>query len=138
TRSVFEVDFGPVRGDDGSPIGAVLVARDITALAMHGRALADLNAQLEQRIAERTAALDRQRDTLRLCLDAARLGVWEVELDPDGDGALRAGRARWDERACEVLGLDPQAQPSGLDALAQVHVGDRELVRERVRHALRL
>ena len=51
----------PLRSGDGRQVGAVLTLRDDTARDSAERALRDLNANLAQRIAERTAELEAAR-----------------------------------------------------------------------------
>jgi PAS domain S-box-containing protein len=49
---VYEIHIAPLRGDDGRAIGAVLVARDITALREAQRGLVDRARELERSNAE--------------------------------------------------------------------------------------
>ena len=49
--------FGPIRGKDGSIVGAVVVARDVTQQKANEREIRKLNDELEQRVAERTSQL---------------------------------------------------------------------------------
>jgi PAS domain S-box-containing protein len=49
----------PIRGEDGSTIGYVVVNRDMTARKRYEQELEDLNASLEHRVRKRTAELER-------------------------------------------------------------------------------
>ncbi len=54
----------PIRGEDGSTIGYVVVNRDMTARKRYEQQLEELNASLEQRVRERTADLERSNREL--------------------------------------------------------------------------
>ena len=54
----------PIRGEDGSTIGYVVVNRDMTARKRYEQQLEDLNASLEHRVRERTAELERSNREL--------------------------------------------------------------------------
>ncbi|MFN8465311.1 MAG: PAS domain-containing protein [Caldilineaceae bacterium] len=54
----------PIRGEDGSTIGYVVVNRDMTARKRYEQELEDLNASLERRVHERTAELERSNREL--------------------------------------------------------------------------
>ncbi|ONG52442.1 hypothetical protein BKE38_14445 [Pseudoroseomonas deserti] len=71
------------------------------------------NVGLEQRVAERTAALASSEERLRLAQEASGVGVWEQELGP-------GGRAIWSAEQYRLLGLDPEAGPVGARALLRM------------------
>jgi PAS domain S-box-containing protein len=58
SRLYFEVSHNPVFAQDGSVIGVVVFAQDITDRKRAEEALRRLNAELEQRVRERTAQLE--------------------------------------------------------------------------------
>ena len=49
--------FGPIRDKEGSIVGSVVVARDITQQKANEREIRNLNEELEQRVTQRTAQL---------------------------------------------------------------------------------
>jgi len=65
-RALLETIKTPVRGPDGQLIGVLGISRDITALRETQEKLRKLNAELEQRVAERTAELQ----TVNLSLES--------------------------------------------------------------------
>ena len=72
------------------------------------RELEHLNRDLEQRIRERTAALEASTDRLlqsergrSLALAAGNMGSWEYDVKED--------RWSWDEGHCRIFGLDPKS-----------------------------
>ncbi|GGG49066.1 hypothetical protein GCM10010964_40510 [Caldovatus sediminis] len=81
--------------------------------------LAQLNAELEERVAERTAELKAANARLaegearlRLALGGAGLGTWQRELN--------GGGASWDERAAEIYGGLWMGGEGGGDAEARL------------------
>ena len=54
----------PLRGEDGSTAGYVVVNRDMTARKRYEQELEDLNASLEERVRDRTAELERSNREL--------------------------------------------------------------------------
>ena len=58
------VTISPIKNDDGKIIGASKIARDISELKRAVKEIRQLNAQLEQRVADRTAQLQAVNDEL--------------------------------------------------------------------------
>ncbi len=93
------------------------------------RQLERLNAELELRVAERTAALEASTARLRqseqrrsLALAAGRMGSWE--WDP------ARGEQVWDEGQYRIYGVDPDGfVPRDEAVLDLVHPDDRETLR---------
>ncbi len=54
----------PIRGEDGSTVGYVVVNRDMTARKRYEQELEELNASLEERVRDRTAELERSNREL--------------------------------------------------------------------------
>jgi PAS domain S-box-containing protein len=101
----------------------ILVAgRDIGARKAAEAALRDAYADLERRVAERTAQL---RETQR----QARLGRWHWDLATNA--------VEWDETLCALYGLAVEDAPRDLDGyLAGVHPDDRAAARAAVEHSV--
>ncbi|MBL8480750.1 MAG: PAS domain S-box protein, partial [Rhodocyclaceae bacterium] len=76
------ISASPILDQKGRCIGYATILRDISAARRTERALAELNETLEQRVAERTAALDSARRDLRTILDAlpSQVGSWDRDL----------------------------------------------------------
>ncbi len=72
----------PVFDATGRCIGFAKIMRDIREARRAQLALAALNAQLEQQVADRTASLDAARHTLQAILDAmpSQIGYWDRTL----------------------------------------------------------
>lgn len=94
------------------------------------RQLERLNAELEQRVVERTAALETSTARLReseqrrsLALAAGRMGSWEWDLATD--------RYLWDEGQYRLFGLDPSDREiTAARVAALIHPDDAEPVRK--------
>lgn len=104
--------------------------RIFTELYRKTRDLERLNTDLENRVAERTAALEASTERLRqseerrsLALAAAQMGSCEVDLV--------AGVAIWDEGQCRIFGLPGPEYRATLDDLRPlIHAEDWEAVHE--------
>jgi PAS domain S-box-containing protein len=89
------------------------------------RQLEELNAELERRVAARTAELEAQTERLRqseerrsLALSAGDMGSWELDI--------ATGRLEWDEGQYRIYGTDPRTfQPDLPRVLGMVHPDDR-------------
>jgi PAS domain S-box-containing protein len=90
------------------------------------RQLEQLNRQLEQRVSERTAALEasgeelrKSEERLRLALDAAQMGWWDYDFASD--------RVVWSANLARIMGFAPQSFGERFDGLlAYVHPEDRD------------
>ena len=88
------------------------------------RELEQLNAELERRVAERTADLEAsttrllQSEQLRsLALAAGQMGSWDWDTV--------SGKCVWDEGQCRIFGVDPNSYEVTLDNLrALIHTED--------------
>lgn len=76
-----------------------------------------LNAELESRVAERTATLRESELQLRLAQEAAELGTWENNFV--------SGKYLWTAQVRDLIGVGPD-DPASLDLLmSRVHPDDR-------------
>jgi PAS domain S-box-containing protein len=98
--------FGPIRDQHGAIVGSVVVGRDITERKRVEAEIRRLNAELEQRVRERTAQLEASNKELESFaysvshdLRAPLRGIdgWSLALMEDYAGQL-------DERALQYLG----------------------------------
>ncbi|MBL6457172.1 response regulator [Belnapia sp. T6] len=100
------------------------------------RQLERLNAELERRVAARTAALEASTERLRqseqrrsLALAAGHMGSWEWDL--------ASGWQIWDEGQHRIFGTDPAgAAPTAEAALGMLHPDDRDRYRSLVAEAV--
>jgi len=93
------------------------------------RQLERLNAELERRVAERTAELEasnaRLHDSehqLRLATEAAEVGIWDVDTVAD--------TLFWPPRVKAMFGISPDVPASMHDFFAGLHPDDKEAVRK--------
>ncbi len=90
------------------------------------RQLEVLNAELEERVARRTAELEAQTERLRqseerrsIALSAGDMGAWEVDIE--------SGRIEWDEAPYRIFDVDPASfEPTIERVEAMMHPDDRE------------
>jgi PAS domain S-box-containing protein len=98
------------------------------------RQLERLNHELEQRVAERTAALEastaelrKSEERLRLAFDAAQMGWWDYDFAAD--------RVTWSPSMERIMGCSAESFGAGLaGASALVHPDERERFLELVEH----
>jgi len=90
------------------------------------RQLEAMNAELEQRVAARTAELEAQAEKLRqseerrsIALSAGNMGSWEVDF--------ATGNIEWDEGPYRIFDVDPAAFRPTVDRVeTMIHPEDRE------------
>lgn len=114
--------------DAGLPVRMRGTAQDVTAQKRAELALLELNATLERRIQERTAALAQSEQRLARAQRIAKVGHW-VWSGPAG--AWAAGKMEYSKAAAAIFGVVPEelALPD-TDYLERfVHPGDRGRVR---------
>jgi PAS domain S-box-containing protein len=91
------------------------------------RQLEELNAKLEQRVANRTAELEAQTERLRaseerrsLALSAGDMGSWQFDVTTD--------HLDWDDGQYRIYGVDPVAfKPSLQSVIDLIHPEDRAI-----------
>jgi PAS domain S-box-containing protein len=108
------------------------------------KTISELNEQLEERVAARTAALlkeveerKRAEETLsevtrrlQLATASAHLGIWDWDI--------RNGRLIWDDQMRELYGIAPEAELGGIEGWKKLlHPDELEMVSEAVAAALR-
>ncbi len=118
-----------VRGPDGKPQEIVGVWRDVTRRREVERELRDLNATLEQRIEQRTAALAASERHLLRAQRLAGVGHW-LWSGPPGE-VFTTGKAEYSETAAAIFGVPAEALvvPDADYIDRFVHPDDRERVR---------
>jgi PAS domain S-box-containing protein len=97
--------------------------RIFTELYRKTRQLEELNSELEQRVRERTAALEAQTQRLleseqrrSLALAAAQMGSWHWDSVSD--------RYHWDAGLCRIFGVDTSFTPTSANIRPLVHPDD--------------
>jgi len=82
-------------------------------------------------ITERREAMDlqlRQEETLRLAIDAADVGTWDLDLD--------TGALTWSDRCYQMFGLKPGEPVDTETAYALIHPADAARVRDATERAM--
>ena len=97
--------------------------RIFTELYRKTRQLEELNSELEQRVRERTAALEAQTQRLleseqrrSLALAAAQMGSWQWDSVSD--------KYHWDAGLCRIFGVDPSFTPTSVNIRPLVQPDD--------------
>lgn len=113
------------RADDGAPRWVETFGR---AFFEGGRCVRFMGVVSD--VTERREAIDRllrQEETLRLAMDAADAGAWDLNID--------TGELTWSERCYAIFGVGV-GEPVGLDTFKRcVHPGDQARVAEAMRLA---
>jgi len=128
------VDYVPV-----PVVPEVLRAKVRVFVELHRktRELEQLNAELEERVAERTTALQATTQRLQdseqrrsMAMAAGGMGSWDWDL--------LTNEYVWDEGQCRIFGVDPeQFRPCPENVAPLIHPDDRERVRVNGEHASR-
>ncbi|HBG06507.1 MAG: hypothetical protein A2075_00620 [Geobacteraceae bacterium GWC2_58_44] len=115
-----------------------------TELLSIQRSINELNEQLEERVAARTASLMREVEErkraeetlsevtrrLQLATASAHLGIWDWDIGNN--------KVIWDDKMCELYGVTPGSVPAGIeDWEERLHPDDREMVVEALEAARR-
>ncbi|MEW5881216.1 MAG: PAS domain S-box protein, partial [Pseudomonadota bacterium] len=106
----------PIRAADGSVLGVVLVFRDVTVERRAEQAIRQLNEELEQRVRQRTQALEAVNRRLRLVdftVENASVATYWIASDAR---IVRVNRA-----ACAMLGYDERELLA--KRITDIHVG---------------
>jgi PAS domain S-box-containing protein len=82
--------------EDGAPLGASVIARDITEERAAQRKVVELKEGLEQEVKDRTAALAQERERLDNILRGTDAGTWEWNV--------QTGETRFNERWASIIG----------------------------------
>jgi PAS domain S-box-containing protein len=90
------VTLSRVNDEAGSPVGASVIARDITAERAAQRKVVELKDGLEQEVVDRTAALAEERERLDHILRGTDAGTWEWNV--------QTGELRINERWATMIG----------------------------------
>ena len=120
----------------------LLIGRFFREISSRDRTILAANANLEQRVLERTTALEaeiaerrlveerlrRSEERLRLTLDGAQLGIWHHQLDPE--------QLDWSDICSRHLALPPGREPSYAGFIAALHPDDRGRVIQLVEESL--
>lgn len=109
-----DLDYSPVLGEDGEPLGVLAIVYDTTKRF------------------ETERALHRSEERLSLALAASgTVGIWDWDI--------AANLVTADERFATMFGVDPQKAASGLpieDFEEGIHPEDRDYVRDRIEESL--
>jgi PAS domain S-box-containing protein len=120
-----EDSAAPIRIDDGTLVGAIMVFHDVSAR----RALERERTALFD--SERAARRDAETATeqLRIALEAGGMGTWEFTLG--------TGRVKWSAGLEAIHGYPPGGFPGTFDAFrSEIHPEDRERVLAAIREAV--
>ncbi|WP_420132172.1 PAS domain S-box protein [Rhodopseudomonas sp.] len=125
------VSISPIRSDEGALIGMAASARDITDLVQAEREIHNLNASLEQQVAERTAQLEKTLTLQTAILERAAYAVIATDVsgtitlfNPAAERMLGYKAEELNGRATAMLFHDPDELAERADAMRKegVHV----------------
>ena len=105
-KRIFISTKAPYRDKDGNIIGVIGVATDITEYK------------------ETQQALNKSEESLRIALEASKLGMWHWEINTD--------KLTWTDRCKALFGLAPETEMSYQVFLEALHPDDRQRTQEAV------
>ena len=105
----------------GSPVGASVIVRDVTAERAAQRKVVELKEGLEREVKDRTAALAEEHERLENILRGTDAGTWEWNV--------QTGELRINERWASIIGYRvDELSPLSVDRwLERLHPGDEAL-----------
>ncbi len=125
-EKIFTIAFSP--SPDGEYVNGY--GMDITELKVAEMALKNANDELEQRVEERTRAVQQSERNLREAQQIAHLGSWSYEVE--------TGLTQWSDELYRILGLEPGVpEPSQDHYLDAIHPEDLTFVRSVLEDALK-
>lgn len=141
-RKRYELSFAPLRGSEGSPVGAYVIARDVTSPQPSGPlSSADLTAELQRRVLRRPAPEDKASgDTALPCLQQSEreyralfelANVAKYEADPTSQRLTRVN-----PKLCELFGYT-SGELLETSLIELTHPEDRPLVMDNLQRLLR-
>jgi PAS domain S-box-containing protein len=110
-------------------VANVQLGREIDERKHAEAALRLAHDELERRVAERTAALARSEERVRLAIEAADVGFWDYDLE--------TGHVEMSHLIDGVLGWNAAEPHTDEEVFTLIHPEDRELVRKCLADALR-
>jgi PAS domain S-box-containing protein len=96
----------PLRDESGAVIAMATTARDVTARRRAEETIRALNTTLEQRIAERTAALEASEQRIRSVLDSAPDAIVTIDAAGTMQTFNKGAEAMFGYSAAEAIGQD--------------------------------
>ncbi|BFM40014.1 PAS domain-containing protein [Synechocystis sp. LKSZ1] len=123
------VKYQPTLDEAGRVVSLSGVAMDITERKTMELELAQLNQALEQRVLERTQALQQSEERLRLAFEVANMGHW--------DWNILTNEILWSESLERIMGLEPGGFKGDLETvMAMIYPDDRLLVQSALKRSL--
>jgi PAS domain S-box-containing protein len=108
-----------LRDGAGNPLRVVGSLLEITRQKESEARLSELNRTLEARVAERSSQLLASQECLRLAVEGAAMGTWDLDMS--------TGTVRWSEVMARLLGYDPaRVTPSFELWTSRIHPEDRQ------------
>ncbi|MEG3618076.1 ATP-binding protein [Magnetovibrio sp. PR-2] len=124
-ETIFTITFSPA--PDGEYANGY--GMDITSLKVAEMALKDANDALEERVAERTRAVQRSERNLKAAQQIAHLGSWSHNF--------KTGVSLWSDEYYRILGLEPGSLAPSFNAFYDsVHPEDLPTVEKSIQYCM--
>ena len=118
-----------VRDAEGRIVGTTGTSRDISEQKEAEKKISRLNAELEQRVIERTRELHESEQRLAVAIVAARAGVWDFDI--------AIGELNWSPALFRIFDLDPATAEASMENWRSlVHPEDVVQAEERMAAAI--
>ncbi|PZV05163.1 MAG: hypothetical protein DCF32_11530 [Leptolyngbya sp.] len=113
----YDLTIDPIHDDQNTIVGVTCAAVDISE-----------RVQIVTERQQATMALQESEDYLRMAIESANMGIWDLNL--------RTNQLTWDTGCKAIFGLPPEAESSLERFYAGLHPDDRDRIRQVITEAL--
>jgi PAS domain S-box-containing protein len=117
------VNLSVIRDSESEPLYLIAQVQDIRERKRAEENMQRLNEELEERVEQRTAALQASEERYSLVMEGSNDGIWDWDI--------HTGEVYWNDRLFEILGLSRDEVTASLELYMDlIHPDDRQKVQD--------